>query len=112
MILLIKHRVDWELICQKNQTQINKDNTRENRHRVDYDYKVGDSVMLTKRTAYKYETPYTGTFVITRCFTNGTVNLQCGPTKIGYNIRQIKPYKSDTEVEDYNSKNISDDVSI
>ena len=27
-ILPIKHRMDWKLICQKNQTQINKDNTR------------------------------------------------------------------------------------
>ena len=25
MILPIKHTVDWEFICQKNQTQINKD---------------------------------------------------------------------------------------
>ena len=27
MILQIKHRVDWELICQRKQTQINRDNT-------------------------------------------------------------------------------------
>ena len=26
MILLIKHMVDWELICHKNKTQINKGN--------------------------------------------------------------------------------------
>ena len=29
-----------------------------------------------------------------------------------YNICRIKPYKSDTKVEYYNSKNMSDDVSI
>ena len=28
MILPIKHKVDWKLIRQKNQTQINKDNIR------------------------------------------------------------------------------------
>ena len=28
MILPIKHRMDWELICQKKQTQINRDNTK------------------------------------------------------------------------------------
>ena len=39
--------------------------------------------MLTKHTAYKYETPYTGLFVVTQCFTNGTVNLQCGLKKLG-----------------------------
>ena len=32
--------------------------------------------MLTNHTAYKYETPYKGPFVITQCFTNGTVHLQ------------------------------------
>ena len=68
--------------------------------------------MLNKHTAYKYETPYTGPFIITKCLTNGTVNLQCGPKIIRYNIRRIKPYKSNTKVEYSNSKNMSDDVSI
>ena len=40
MILLIKHRVDWEFILQKNKAQINQYNTREHKHRVDQDYKV------------------------------------------------------------------------
>ena len=30
MILSIKHEVDWELIRQQNQAQINKDNIRKN----------------------------------------------------------------------------------
>ena len=50
--------------------------------------------------------------MITRCFTNGNVNLKYGLTKIRYNIRWIKPYKLDTKVEDSNSINMSDDVSI
>ena len=49
---------------------------------------------------------------MTQCFTNGTVNLQYGLTKLRYNIRRINPYKSDAKVEDYNSINMSDDVSI
>ena len=65
MILLIKHRVDWELIRKRKQTLINRDNTQYNKHRLDYYYKVGDKVMLTKHTAYKYKTPYKGPFVIT-----------------------------------------------
>ena len=56
--------------------------------------------------------PYKGTFAIKKCFTNGTVKLKYGPTEIRYNIRIIKPYKSDTKFEDSNSKNISDDVRI
>ena len=75
MILLIKHRVDWELIRQRKQTQINKDNNRQNKNRVDYDYKVGDKVMLNSHTAYKYETLYKVLFVMKKCFTNDTVML-------------------------------------
>ena len=99
MTLLIKHRVDWELIRQKNQTQINSDNTSENKHRVDYDYKFGDKVILNNHIVYKYDTPYKGYFLITQRFTNVTVMLQYGSTKIRYNIRRIKQYKSVTKFE-------------
>ena len=89
---------------------MNRDNTRKNRHIFDYDYKVSDNFMLNKHTSHKYKTPYTGPFVITRCWKNGTVLLQIYATEIRYNIRHIKPYKSDTKVE--YSINMYDDVSI
>ena len=54
--------------------------------------------------------PKISPFVITQCWNNGTVKLKNGATKIAYNIRCINPYKSDTKVEDSNSKNMSDDV--
>ena len=82
--------MDWELIRQQKNTQINRDNTHKYRHKVEYDFKVGDKVMLNKHTAYKYETIYKGPFLITHYFTNVVVNLQRGPTKIKYNIRRIK----------------------
>ena len=68
--------------------------------------------MLTNHTAYKYGTPYKGPFLITQCFTNGTVLLQYGAIQITYNIRRIKPYKYDTKVGDFNSKNMDDAVNI
>ena len=68
--------------------------------------------MLNNQAKYKYVTQYRGPCWITWCFTNGTVNLQYGPTKITYNIRQIKQYKLDTKVEDYNSINLHDAVNI
>ena len=112
MILRIKHRMDWELIRQKKNMQINRDNTRENKHRVDYDHKVGDKVMLNSHTAYTYETPYKVPFVITQYFTNGTIILQYGTTEIRYKIRCIKPYKSDTKIEYFNSINMFDAVKV
>ena len=65
IILPINQLVYWGSLRQQKQTQINKDNTRENRDRVDHDYKVGDNVMLTNHNAYKYESKYKGPFVIT-----------------------------------------------
>ena len=41
MILPIKH-----MMGQQKQKQINKDNIRENRDRVDHDYNVRDKVMI------------------------------------------------------------------
>ena len=75
MILPIKHRVGRGLIFQQKQTQINRDNTRNNKNRVDYDYKVLNKFMLNNDTAYKYEISYKSSFVITQCFVFGTVNL-------------------------------------
>ena len=66
--------------------------------------------MLANCTAYKYETPYKGPFVITQCFTNVTVLLQYDAIKITYNICCINPYKSDIKVEDFNPKNMDDAV--
>ena len=80
--------------------KINKDNIRENIKIVYHDYKVGDKVVLNTHTECKYEAPYKIPFVITQCWTNCTVVLQYGPTKIRYNIHRIKPYKYGTNVED------------
>ena len=66
------HMIINGLICKQSHNQINKYSTHKNRHRMDYDYKVGDNVIITNQTAYKYETPYTGPYVITQCFTHGT----------------------------------------
>ena len=68
--------------------------------------------MINNHAAYKYETPYKGPFVITQCWTNGTVTLQYGPTKIRYNIGRNNPYTSDTNNEDITPENMYDDVRI
>ena len=60
----------------------------------------------TNKTLYKVE------FLITQCFKNVTIKLQCGATKITYSIRHIKPFKYDTKVDGSISKNMADDVNI
>ena len=56
MILPIKNKVDWGLIRQRNQTQINKDHTHENIKRFDHSYEVRDKFMINNHAAYKYDT--------------------------------------------------------
>ena len=97
--------VDWELKCQKKQTQINKYKIRKNSKIVDHDYKFGEKVMLTNNAAFKYENPYKGSIQITQCRTNGTVTLHFVVTKIRYNICRIKSYTYDTNVEDITAEN-------
>ena len=90
------------MIRHRKQTQINKDDICKNNKRSDHSYKVGYKVMLDNHAAYKYETQYKSPFVINKCWTNSTVTLQCGLTKIRHNIRRINLYTSDTNVEDIN----------
>ena len=52
MIILIKHKVDWELLCQQKQTQNNKDNIRKNSTRIGHDFKFGDKVIIAIIAAY------------------------------------------------------------
>ena len=106
MILTIKYKVDWGLICHQNQMEINKHNICKNSKIVDHDYKVGYKVMLNNNYEYKHEIQYNETFVITNCCNNGMFTLQCGEMIIRNNIRWIKPYTSDTNVEDINIENI------
>ena len=40
------------------------------------------------------------------------VMLQYGAIQITYNIPRIKPYRSDTKVEDFNPKNMDNAVNI
>ena len=68
--------------------------------------------MINNSAVYKYETPYKGPFLIKQRCTNGMVALKCGVIKIRHNIRCIKPYKYDTNVEDINLENMYDCVNI
>ena len=56
MILLIKHMVDWELICQKNQEKINKYNIKKNSKIVDYDYEVRYQVIMNNKMCKNMKT--------------------------------------------------------
>jgi hypothetical protein len=93
MIFPINHIADWQLIKNRKQKLIDTNNERENAKRVDYDYKVGEQVLIYTPDPNKMEQPREGPHPITQVHTNGTVTLQKGTVTQRYNIRQIVPFQ-------------------
>ena len=86
MIFPIKHKVDWELIHQRNQTQINKDNTHKNSIRVEHDYKFRGKIMMDNHSATYVEKyyPWSGILAASALQICSTTNrLKC------YSLRQL-----------------------
>jgi hypothetical protein len=95
MVFNIKTIINWKDISERKQAQVDKDNLRENKKRIDYDYQIGSQVYVTvtdiKR---KLDAPKTGPFPITEVFTNGTVRIQKGNVNERINIRRLEPHFS------------------
>ena len=96
MILNITHQADWEMIKQRKQRLIDKNNEAENRKRKEYTYKEGEKILLRRGTENKMEVPYEGPYEIIKVNDNGTVKLRLENTQETVNIRRIKPYKETT----------------
>ncbi len=80
---------DWNKIGEYRQHQTDLNTKREDQTRVDFDYKVGDKVLVRKdgilrKTESRYQSdPWT----ITTIHTNGTSRVQCGSKSERLNIR-------------------------
>ena len=94
MILPTAFTADWESIRAKRQSQIIKDNKRENKGRLDYNYSVGDRILtldpISKRR--KLERTTDGPFIITRVHDNGTARIQKGAVDETLSLRRIIPF--------------------
>ena len=55
VILNIKHVSDWDYIRQHKKLRINHDNKRENMHRNNHQYKVGDKILVKRKKNFKHE---------------------------------------------------------
>ena len=75
IILPINHVVDWRCIRQRKKAKIDKDVISEKTNIIDHDYRVGDKLMTWTKSAYKYETPFRGTYDIIHTWINETVTL-------------------------------------
>ena len=71
---------DWNKIGDHRQCQTDLNKEPENRSHCDWDYKVGDKVLLRKDgILHKSESRYEcDPWTITTVHTNGTIRVQCG----------------------------------
>ncbi len=82
---------DWNKIGDYRQRQANLSTVHKNSKQVDYDYKVGDKVLLTQEGILrKVESPYgKEPWTITTVHTNGTIRIQCGTQSERLNIWRV-----------------------
>jgi hypothetical protein len=71
---------DWRKIGEQRKSLTNRGNERKNAKRIDYDYKVGDKVLvINKGILRKAESAYgKEPWTFTTVHTYGTIRIQCG----------------------------------
>ena len=94
MLFDIPFLADWNKIGDYRQSHVDRNTARENKTRVDWDYKVGEKVLIRKDGILrKGETKYhKDAWTITEVHTNGTIRIQCGNKSERLNIRRVTPY--------------------
>ncbi len=78
MLFDIPFVADWHKIGERRQSLTNQGNQRKNAKKIDYDYKVGDKVLvINKGILCKAESSYgKEPWTITTVHTNGTTRIQ------------------------------------
>ena len=93
MMFDIPYLADWTEIGKRRQVLVERNSARENKRRIDFDYAVGQKVLLIKDGILrKAEDKHEGPYVITQVHTNGTVRIQRGSVSERLHIRRLTPY--------------------
>jgi hypothetical protein len=101
MLFDILYIADWQKIGEHRQRLTDLNNAHENEGRINYDYKVGQKVLLRKDGVLRnaesrwHKKPW----LITSVHTNGTITVQCRNKIDRMNIRRVKPFKEDQDNE-------------
>jgi hypothetical protein len=101
MLFDIPFIADWQKIGEHRQRLTDLNNTHENEGRIDYDYKVGQKVLLKKEgvlcnaESRWHKKPW----LITSVHTNETITVQLGNKIDRMNIRRVKPLEEDQDNE-------------
>jgi hypothetical protein len=94
MLFDIPFIADWNKSGDYRQHQTNLNTACKNSKQVDYDYKVGNKVLLTQEgILHKAESPYSKQpWTITTVHTNGTIRIQRGTQSERLNIWRVSPF--------------------
>jgi hypothetical protein len=95
MLLDIPFIADWKKIGEHRQKLTDLNTACENKGRIDYDYKVGQKVLVrNKSIPRKAESRWQkDPWTITTVHTNGTIAIQCRNKEEQLNIRRAKPFE-------------------
>jgi hypothetical protein len=97
MLFNIPFVADWRKIGERRRSLTDRGNQRKNPKCIDYNYKVGDKVLVNNEgilskaeSAYGKE-PWT----ITTVHTNGIIRIQCRTKTEQLSIRRVQPFADD-----------------
>jgi hypothetical protein len=101
MLCDIPFIADWQKIGEHRQRLTYLNNARENKGRINYDYKVGQKVLLRKKgILHNAESRWhKEPWLITSVHTNRTIMVQCRNKIDRMNIRRVKPFEEDLDNE-------------
>jgi hypothetical protein len=101
MLFDIPFIADSQKIGEHRQRLTDLNNTHENKGRIDYDYKLGQKVLLRKEgilcnaESIWHKRPR----LITTVHANGTITVRCGNKIDRINIRRVKLFEEDIDIE-------------
>jgi hypothetical protein len=97
MLFDIPFVADWHKIGERRLSLTDCGNQHKNAKHIDYDYKVGDKVLvISKSILCKAESAYgKEPWTITTVHTNGTIRIQCKTRTEQLSIQRVQPFTDD-----------------
>ncbi len=94
MLFDIPFVADWRKIGDRQQLLTDHGNQLENAKRIDYDYKVGDKVLvIDEGILRKEESAYNKeAWTVATVHRNGTIRIQCRTKMERLSIRRVEPF--------------------
>lgn len=94
MFLNLPFEADLLALHQLRQQKINTNLLKQNKKRWNFDYEVGQQVLVKSKDGRKLDPPFSGPYPIVQVYSNGTVAIQRAPNvRERINIRRITPHK-------------------